>query len=192
MLPVSNYVQRTQESHETSSSGMWGWLVSLSARPWCGRGGGVDVKAHMRYVHYAVRTSCSRCQTTFKELKNHMRHLLQVCGYNVHTVWGLVGSLRGGGRERRRHFVLKWTWRLTWDTFIMPSGRHVRGVRQRLKSWRITWDIYYRYVGLVGFIGSQFMSLGWHGGGRGSGREGAHEIRSLRRPDVLYEVWDYF
>ncbi len=38
----------------------------------------VDVKAHMRYVYYAVRTSCTRCETTFKELKNHMRHLLQV------------------------------------------------------------------------------------------------------------------
>ena len=63
---------------------MWGWLGSLvhSSCPWAGMEGegGVDVKAHMRYVHYAVRTSCTRCETTFKELKNHMRHLLQVCG----------------------------------------------------------------------------------------------------------------
>ncbi len=81
----------------------------------------------------------------------------------------------------RRRFVRKWTWRRTWDTFITPSGRHVRGVRQRLKSCRTTWDIFYRYEGLVGSIGSQCTPLGWHGRGRGSGCEGAHEIRSLCR-----------
>ncbi len=53
------------------------WVRQVPGVAWKGEGE-MDVKAHMRYVHYAVRTSCTRCETTFKELKNHMRHLLQV------------------------------------------------------------------------------------------------------------------